>query len=235
MGKAWIRQETKKDPVADAVDRAVTLAKSNPQRTAGAAVAVLFAVLAAVYFVSRYFEIRSEAWAQLAAAESQLRTGQNSLPQLDEVANRYPNAPAADYAAMLKGDMLYFNGKYDDAVKVYGEALPKARKGAQQYLLLDLGLALEAAGKPADAADKLRTFIDQYPDSFLAPEAHLALARALEMQGQKDAARSAFEKVALLYPETQWARLGGEKAKALGGTVPTPSSVPPLLKAPGKK
>ena len=233
MGKAWIRQETKKDPVAEAVDRAVSAARSNPQKAAGAGVGVLVAALAVVYFVSRYFEIRNEAWAQLAAAESQLRGGQNGIPQLDDVVNRFRNAPASDYASMLKGDILYFNGKYDDAATVYREALAGARKSAHPFLLCDLGMALEAAGKSAEAADQLKSFIDQYPDSFLAPEAHYALARALEMQGSKDAARGAYEKVALLYPDTSWAQAAGEKAKALGGAAP--ANVPPLLKAPGPK
>ena len=163
----------------------------------------------------------------MTSAETNLRTGENAVAKIEELESQFPSAPATQYASILKGDILYFNGKFAEASKVYEEALAKAGPETKPFALANLGLSLEAAGEHARAAEKIREFLDQYPEHFLAPQAHLNLALAQEALGSLEA-KTTYEKISILYPETEWAREAQERVKAL----PPPKVEAPLTPKP---
>ena len=100
MGKAWIRQEIKKDKFADSVERTVRLAHLNPQTAAGLAFGGLLAVFVTVYFVTRFYEVRTKAWEELAAAQRLASSDASKIvPALDAIRSRFPSAAASDQSS----------------------------------------------------------------------------------------------------------------------------------------
>jgi len=201
--------------LAEGVDRLTNAVRKNPQATLGVGLGLLAGIFLIVYFVARFYEVRGQAWAELAKAETQATSLDQSLALLQAIPTRFPGAPASDYAFILKGDILYFNGRYEEAAQTYRNALEKVRPTNRPFLKANLGLSLEAAGKYPEAAASLREFLDEFPEHFLAPQTYLALARCHEALHDTQQAKADYEKVSLLYPDTDWSASALQRLKEL--------------------
>ena len=151
---------------------------------------------------------REEAWAKLAFAQSYAYAGQNpaALEQAEKLAQEHPGSPAASYGLLLAGDILYDQGKYQEARKDYQSVADSPNhKAALPLALADLALTQEAAGDCASAIATAQRFLDAYQDHYLAPPVHASLARCLAASGQGEKAKATFERMSLLYPQTYWA------------------------------
>ena len=71
--------------------------------------------------------------------------------------------------------------------------------------MYNLGKAKEADGDLPGAQAQYSDLLSKHPEHFIAPEAHAALARTQELTGAADLAKTTYEKIALLYPDTSWA------------------------------
>ena len=65
MGTQWIRQEIKKNPLAEWVDKTAAWIKANRETAVACAVISLAAIILAAYFVHRYSALKSQAWEKL--------------------------------------------------------------------------------------------------------------------------------------------------------------------------
>ncbi|MDB5294859.1 MAG: ogt [Phycisphaerales bacterium] len=74
----------------------------------------------------------------------------------------------------------------------------------------NLGVALLRAGRPAEAADRLREAVGRDPNL---AEAWLSLGSALEMLGDRDGAGRAYERAASLNPSFDAARAGADRVR----------------------
>jgi TolA-binding protein len=95
----------------------------------------------------------------------------------------------------------------------------KGPKNLMPFAFYDLGKAKEAAADLTGALGQYSAFLAAFPDHFLAPEVHLSLANVYELANNLPEAKAAYEKIALLYPDTYWAAVA--KAKV------TPPQPPP--------
>ncbi len=217
-------------------DKALTWIKHNRETFIGSVVVFAAAVLFGIYFFVHYRDLRDTAWKNLFIAQQIGYAGniQQAQQQLAAIETSYANTSAAPYAAMTEGDILFAQGKFKEAGDVYAKILGDRNVGP--FALYALGKSREAAGDLAGAQAQYSDFLSKNPDHFLAPEVHISLARTQEMAGAADLAKTTYEKIVLLYPDTAWAM----QAKArLEGPAPKKAAAAaqaaPKLPAPARK
>lgn len=232
----WIHSG-KPDAAPGRLETAIDWIKVNRETFIGSVVILLAVAIFAVYFFVHYREVRDTAWKQLFIAQQIGYSGnmQQAQTQLDEVVTSYGSTSAAGFATLTKGDMLYAQGKFKDAGAEYAKLL--ASKDLGPFALYDLGKCKEADGDLAGAQAQYSDFLSKDPEHFMAPEVQSSLARVQELAGAKDQAKTTYEKIVLLYPDTSWAadakaKLEGPAPKA---AAPAQAKPRPATKAPAKK
>jgi len=220
MGKHWVRQQIKRNEVQEAVGRALAWTAGN-RRTAGIAAGVSAGViLCAGLFLYSYRARQNAAWDQLSLAYGYASGGKAdaAVKKVDELNAEYPASAASGYGLLFAGDLLFHRERSAESVKYYQQLLGRGRPQVLLPLAWGgLAAAQEAAGKCSEAVETGERFLGAYPDHFLAPQVHMSLARCQASLGRADAARAAWQKIALQYPDTSWAQAAQERLKALGG------------------
>ncbi len=208
MGKHWARQQVKQDELQDTLAKGVKWALANRQTAGIGAVASIALLLFGGLALHRWQTNKDEAWDRLGMAQALAFSGNPpaALQQVDALVQAQPGATASGFGLLLAGDMLYQEGKYQDAAARYSELLQNGSpKQLLSYALSDLTITQEALGQLDASAASARRFLDTYPDNFLAPQVHACLARVLMAQGKTDEAKATLQKIALQYPETSFA------------------------------
>lgn len=217
MGKHWARQQIRTNELQDTVDRTMDWIQLNRQVAAGAAAAVAVALVVGGLAVYRNKANREAAWEKLAMAHALAYTGRSdqALSAVNEIADNFSGTGAAQFALVFGGDVLFPQGKYKEAISFYSKAVERADpKTLQPVALNDLAIAQFADGQPAEAAKTAERFLSSFPEHFLAPQVHMTLARSLAAQGQTEAAKAAYQKIALQYPDTSFAAEATARAQA---------------------
>lgn len=200
-------------------DLALAWIKNNRETFIGSVVIVAAIIIFAVYFFVHYRDLRETAWKNLFIAQQIGYSGNmaQAQTQLDAIETTYGSTSAGAYATLTKGDILFAQGKFKEAGEAYAKAL--TNKDLGPFALYSLGKCKEAEGDLAGSQAQYADFLSKTPDHFLAPEVHASLARTQELSGNAALAKTTYEKIVLLYPDTSWAaqakaRLTGPQAKA---------------------
>ncbi len=205
-------------------ERMLTWIKHNRETFIGSAVILAAVILFAIYFFIHYRDLRDNAWKNLFMAQQIGYAG--NIPQAQEqlkaIGTSFGSTSAAPYATITQGDILFAQGKFKEAGEEYAK-LASGKTDLAPFALYSLGKCKEAAGDFAGAQAQYSDFLSRNPDQFMAPEVQSSLARAQELAGAKDLAKTTYEKIVLLYADTSWAMQA--KAKLEG----------PAAKAPAKK
>ncbi len=186
-------------------DQFLAFLKEKRETVIAASVVLLAAVILGAWFFLHYRQINDTAWKQLFIAQQTGFSGAyaESEKKLDEVSAGFARSDAAPYAVMSKGDILFRQEKYKEALEEY-KKLVSGPAHIRPFAVYNAGKAREALGLHAEAAADYRDFLAKYADHLLAPEAHYSLALVQEKTGDRDGARATYEKIAILYPETSW-------------------------------
>ena len=216
-------------------DKALAWIKHNRETFIGSVVIFLAAVLFAVYFFIHYRDLRDTAWKNLFIAQQIGYAGnvQQAQQQLAAIETSYSNTSAAPYAAMTAGDILFAQGKFKEAADAYAKIV--GDKNVGPFALYALGKSKEAAGDLAGAQAQYSDFLSKNPEHFLAPEVHISLARAQEMSGAADLAKTTYEKIVLLYPDTSWAMQAKARLEGPAPKAAAAAQAAPKLPAPARK
>ncbi|MCM2267692.1 MAG: tetratricopeptide repeat protein [Elusimicrobiales bacterium] len=200
-------------------DLALAWIKAHRETFIGSVVILLAAALFAVYFFIHYRGLRETAWKNLFVAQQIGYQGDipKAQEQLAAIERSYGSTSAAPYATLTKGDILFAQGKFKEAGEEYAKVTTARDVGP--FAVYNLGKCKEAAGDLPGAQAQYADFLSRNPEHFMAPEAHASLARTQELAGAKDLAKTTYEKIALLYPDTSWAGM----AKARLGQAPAPA------------
>jgi len=110
-----------------------------------------------------------------------------ALAQTSEVVKQKSAEAAKAY--ITSGNLLAGEGKYDAAVKSYGQAIQMDPNSAEAYSLM--GSALAQAGKYRDAEAALRKAVALKPNY---AEGYYHLGNFLKSQGKESEAQEAFGK-----------------------------------------
>lgn len=194
--------------------------KKNRETFIGSVVILLAIIVFSVYFLFHYRGLRDTAWKSLFIAQEQARGGSfaQAQQQLAAIEASYGSTSAAPYATLFKGDMLFAQGKFKEAGAEYSKLT--SSKDIAPFAVYSAGKCKEAEGDLAGAQVDYSAFLLKTPEHFIAPEVHASLARAQELSGNPDLARTTYEKIVLLYPDTSWAM----QAKArLAPKAPAPA------------
>lgn len=214
----WIASG-KPDTAPAKADLGLAWIKKNRETFIGSAVILLAAIIFSVYFLIHYRGLRDTAWKNLFMAQ-QVGYGGN-MPQAQEqlaaIEASYGSTSAAPYATLTKGDMLFSQNKFKEAGAEYAKLLNS--KELAPFAVYSAGKCKEAEGDLAGAVVLYSDFILKNPEHFIAPEVHASLARSQELSGSADLARTTYEKIVLLYPDTSWSAQA--KAKL---TPPAPAA-----------
>jgi len=180
--------------------------RRNRETVIGSAVILLAVIAFAIYFVANYRSLRDAAWRNLFIAQQNAYSGniENAQKLLTEIQKTYGRTSAAPFAALTEGDIFYALGRFDDAAVSYNKVLSSGEKTLYPIAMLDLGKSKEAKEDWTGARDVYFKFVEQYPNHYTTPEVHMSLANAYLKTGDTTAAKAAFERIAVLYPDTAW-------------------------------
>lgn len=208
MSKHWVREELHKDRLASAVDGFAAWVRRNREYLGGAAITLAVVGVLGAYFASRAEKIKDEAWNKYFEAQ-QLAYMNETAKALDlagQVQANYPKTEAAANAALFKGDLLFETEKYKEAAQAYAQLAGNAKHLAPFAELGEI-MARNADGDYAASIDAAKKFVSMRPDSPLAPQAYLTMARSYQAMGNAASAKETLAKVASLFPETVWGEL----------------------------
>ncbi len=200
------------------IERIVRWIRENQERFWAITGTSLLLVLLVFLLVQRQQKERDAAWSELGAAQNQL--SQNNLAEarksLDAWETRFKGSSANSYAMFLKADLAYRTSDYAQAAQVYGELAQSGNPEILRPLALSAQVASEEmAGRYPQAQALAQTFLEKYPDHFLAATLYLAQARLAEIQGDSAAASAVYERIVLLFPQSPWSALAKSKSQNL--------------------
>lgn len=207
MSKQWAKEEANTNEVADLLERALLWVRSNPQPALWGAIGAVAVIAGTAAFFVRSAKVKEDSWARLSAATLYAQSGyaDASLDQIKALTETHPGTPAAGYARLLAGDILFQQGKFKEAQQAFEAALAQSNPPALAPMSLSsLALAQEGAGEFAAAAGTAQRFLDSHQDHFLAPLTHAVLARSLAAQGKEKESKETFQRIEILYPGTYW-------------------------------
>lgn len=207
MNQELTKQDIKRNEMAEAVDHGVRWVRLHPQQALWGGLGAAAVVLAVAAFFVRRHQTREEAWSALAAATTYAYSGQTdaALGQVKAVADAHAGSAAAGYARLLAGDVNFQQNKFKEAAAAYQEVLDQPGNAAAVPMALSgLALSQEGAGDCPAAASAAQRFLDSHQDHYLAPQTHAVLARCLAKQEKTEEAKSAFQRIEILYPGTYW-------------------------------
>lgn len=187
------------------LEQALHWIKKNRETFIGSLVIFLAASIFATYFFMHYRGLRETAWKNLFMAQ-QAGFGGNTAQaqqQLAAIEASFGSTSAAPFATLTKGDILFAQGKFKEAAAEFSKVLTD--KDLAPFAAYSLGKTKEAEGDLPGAQAQYSDLLSKHPEHFIAPEVHASLARTQEMAGAKDLARTTYEKIALLYPDSAWA------------------------------
>lgn len=192
------------------------------------------AIIMAVFAFRHRENEAEEAWNQLGPLHQQViqAPGANTKKALDDWRLRFGRTSAAGYEQLLKADLLYKTSEYIDAAKIYSDLAENGRPAELKPLaLVGQVFAEEMAGRLPQSLSAAQTFVQRYPDHFMAASMYLAQARIQELTGNRPAAAALYDRFTILYPQSPWTGFAKSRSQSLGA-IPAPSSSPIASAAP---
>ncbi len=216
MGKQWARQQAKKNEIATAIEGTTAWIQAHQQATVWIVVGCVAAILIGGAFYNKFSDEREETWSRYWIAQSYAYNQQsaNALAQIKKLAEENPAAIASSYGVLLGGDVLFEQGRFEEAAQAYKKVMTQPNhESVRPIAMANLSLTKEAAGDCKGGNANSQEFLDAYADHFLAPQVHASFARCLGALGQAEQARATYERMAFLYPDTYWANWAKDRLK----------------------
>ncbi len=227
MSKHWVKDELKKNFLAEKTDRFLHWLKHNREMAAGIAAGTVVLVLLGTYLNSRSQERREFAWENLFKAEQiSYQSPEEGLKMLTEISDKFDGTTAADFASLYKGDTLYQLGKFEDALKAYQTAEQTRNPKITPFAVNGQAVSFAALKKFDESVTAAQRLITSYPDSYLIPQTYLFMAQTQESAGKKDDAVKTYEKLSTHFAETPWAGQAKARLAALQGIPQVPPAAP---------
>lgn len=189
--------------------------KDHKKRVIAGTVILVAAAVFGYGYSAHVNKVRENSWAAYYNAQLAVMSDPAAVSQLDGVALQYPGTQAAQYAQLLKGDILYAGENYAQAADVYEPLLNASNETLRTVATLSLADARQAT-KDYDGAIKLMTqFIQENPKSFALPQAYFTLALSQELAGKKTEAVETYKQILADYTKTYFGAVAKDKLAAL--------------------
>lgn len=189
--------------------------KDHKKRVITGAVILVLAIVFGYTYTAHVKKVQEQSWAAYYNAQLAVMSDPAALTQLDGVAIQFPGTPAAQYAQLLKGDILYDGENYAQAAAAYEPLITAHNETLRTVAILSLAAAKQAM-KDYDGSIKLLTkFIQDNPKSFALPQAYFTLALSQELAGQKAQAVETYQQILANYTKTYFGSVAKDKLAAL--------------------
>ena len=216
------RDDLKLDPLQEYFRIILDWTLAHRQTFLSVAGTLAVAAVVSAFIVTGLRSRDRQAWEKYNFAQTWAVTNnpQNALNAYDDVVTNFGRTPAAAYALLGKGDVLYQQKRYAEAVEAYKQCLAKdPPKIILPVVFSGLGAAQEDGGDFAGAIESYKQYTANFPDHMLAPKIYESLARAYEFSRNQDAAKEVYEKIITMFPDSFWAEKARGRYQAL---APTP-------------
>ena len=120
------------------------------------------------------------------------------------------------FALMLKGDVLYAQDEWDNALEIYEMVAQKKSPDMSPAAMLAMGICYENLSQPEDAETTYSSILKDYPNSTFAEEARFQLAALLDRQEKP---RKAIKIYRSINKDSPWASQAKERADWLEAPV----------------
>lgn len=208
MAKQWVRQETKRNEIAVFIQTCLSFYKKNRESIiVGTGIGIVL-IAVVVYFVVQYMSLNIRAWGELSRAQGMARSGNISQAEINlkEIAQNFKRTPASIHSLLFLAEIYSRDKNYKKASDIYQQIIDSYRNNTLlPFAYIGLGSSLLNMGNLDKAVDIYQIFSDKHPDHFLYPAILQSLGYCYEKTNQIDDARTQYEKIVTLYPQTIWA------------------------------
>lgn len=218
MTKKTIAAEAENtDLIAPFLTGVIQFCKKNKRGVLTALVILALAAVTGSFYAARQKKVAEESWAAYYTAQTALLTqGEEAgFKQIDALAKKFPGTNAAQYAMLLKGDILYANENFAQAADVYKELADAKNETVHTVAALSRAAALQAAQDYKGSVDVINVFIEKHPKHFALAQAYMTLASSQELAGNKEAALEAYKHLLEAYTKTYFGVYAKDKINEL--------------------
>ena len=205
------------DLLVNYLTKIVRLYKQNTKRVLGALVIIILVIVVSVAYNNHIKKITENSWAAYYQAQvTWVQEGQEAgFKKLDEVVADFPGTPAAQYAQLLKGDLLYSAENFAQAVEVYRPLVSAKNETVRTLATLSQAAALQAVQDYNGSIELMKTFIEKNPKSFTLPQAYFTLALSQELADNKPEAIETYKYLAENHTKTYFGTMAKNKLAEL--------------------
>ena len=206
-----------KDIIVSFLSSIIDFCKKNKRGVLTALIILVLAAVIGACYSSHVKKVTQDSWAAYYTAQVSLLGGneQEGFFMIDELSKKYPASPAAQYAQLLKADILYNGENYAQAADVYKPLVTSDNPTVATVAALSLAAAQQAQKNYQDAVAGIQQFIANNPKSFALPQAYLTLAMSQELAGNKTEAINAYKQLADAYAQTYFGSMAKDKLAEL--------------------
>jgi TolA-binding protein len=231
--KRITKKELKRDRFVEAGGRALIYWRHHRERV----IAIVVGIVVCIAGIESYFYLRSKS---SDTAKSLFSKGENAYFQNDietakidfETASKnYPRTEPGKKATYYLGNICYFSGKYDDAIKYYKKYLSLSKdKILAPSALMGIAASYSQQGNHTLAIEKYLEVKKKFKNTIFAPISLMKAAEIAQVTGDIEKAKSLYTEVTENYKETDLTQSAREKLSLLGGMSSNllPEISPPL-------
>jgi TolA-binding protein len=173
------------------------------------------AIFALVYFHNLSAQQKA-AEASVALYHAEEGEGITEKEALAKIPENFPGTPAAATARYQLGNLLYEEGKYEEARQVFSEFLKRhPNHPAAPAAMEAVGYCDESLGQWKDAADEYEHLKRRYPETVVSKRATYRIGFCYEHLGEIEKAANAFRATMDLMPDSLWAEYAQERLDSL--------------------
>ena len=189
--------------------------KDHKKRVLTGAVILVLAAVFGYAYNAHVKKVQEDSWAAYYSAQLAVMQDPSAVTQLDGVSAQYPGTQAAQYAQLLKGDILYAGENFAQADDVYEPLTNAHNETLRTVATLSLAATKQAIGEYETAIQLMTQFIAQNPKSFALPQAYFTLAMSQELAGQKAQAVETYQQILANYTKTYFGKVAQDKLAVL--------------------
>ena len=209
--------ESNNDILTGTLAKTICFYKQNKKSVWIAFIVIVLAIAGISFYANHCKQVTENSWAAYYNAQlSLMQDGQEAgFAQLDKVSADFKGTPAAQYAQLLKADVLYAQENFAQAAQVYKELVNSSNETVATVAALSQAASLQATKDYPASINVIKTFIEKNSKSFALPQAYLTLAMSQELAGNKAEALEAYKYLLENHTKTYFGTLAKDKISQL--------------------
>ncbi len=208
-------QQPEKDVLLSFLSSTVTYVKAHKKSVITIVVILVLAAVLGYAYDAHVKSVQERSWAAYYKAQLAVMSDPTTLTQLDSVAVQFPNTNAAQYAQLLKGDLLYAQENYAQAADAYEPLLNAKNETLRTVATLSFAATKQATQDYDRSIREMTKFIEKNSKSFALPQAYFTLAMSQELAGKKQEAIETYKQILADYTKTYFGAVAKDRLAVL--------------------